>query len=192
MLNYSKFLYGYDKAGFILRYEVQEDKILVYKATGNIEEFPPICEDVIINLMESQVRDAERVELVEALEKGITENDPWCQYFIVGLNIPASLIGKIKIFNLAIVLLEGCHGLYKSSKRIEYKKIIEDFKKNKLFLENKEIINEYLNSMFEDSNMKVDLSMNINDIHFMCLGDLEELIDKAINYKNNHKLTLGR
>jgi len=187
MLNYSL-----DKEGsknFILYFEENEDNIEVKLADES--PYPPVPntkenKNNLINKMENQVRYCYEFEEKTEKRKKRSKFGIFYDFFFVCLNIVALLIKpEPSILSLCLAGWFTVSGALHTYFFIDAKKALDDLKKNRLFLSNKNEINEYLNKgnekVIEDSKEPVKVEsaediLTINDVHNMTLEEVDQII----------------
>ena len=152
--------------------------------------------------MELQVKDVWSFRNKKAEKKKSSKN--WLIYDSVFLVInTAILFLRPSIFSGIAIALFSISAIISISDYIRCKKVLNDIKKNELFMNNKETINEYLgrgNELNNDKSInlvnedKEDV-VNINDVHRMEYENITKLLDdinrdKAFNIDRPKVLAL--
>ena len=153
---------------FICYYEKTKENIIIHNADGSIEEIPNIIhnEQNILNRMKSQIELAE--DFQKYIKKILISNSLVGVSAVVFIALQTYLnnIGEttlpsdISVFIALISSIMVSYGIKDSIANLE------DYNKNKMFLDNEELLNNY----FKDDNL------TINDIHFMNCKDLKKMI----------------
>ena len=205
---------------FILNYKIKKNKIIIKLASGERYEIPynEENEEKILNMMKNQVTDNLSVD------RTVVTNYALSLGFAVGTIVLAILLGikSIPQFvitksaasfisaipTIACTLLSALSALF----AIENKSIINDYKKNKLYLEREEEINSKVkNNKNILSNVSVntknmvykakedDKVFDINKLDKVSLKDLKQILENikrdeefAFNYEESKPKKLTR
>ena len=179
-----------DEKKFILNYKIKKNKIFIKLASGERYEIPynEENEEKILNMMKNQVTDNLSVD------RTVVTNYALSLGFAVGTIVLAILLGikSIPQFvitksaeslisaipTIACTILSSISAFF----AIENKLIINDYKKNKLYLEREEEIN---NQVKNNKNILSNVSVNTKNIVYKAKED-----DKVFNINKMDKVSL--
>ena len=179
-----------DEKKFILNYKIKKNKIFIKLASGERYEIPynEENEEKILNMMKNQVTDNLSVDRTVvtnyALSLGFAVGTIVLAILLGIKSIPQfvitksaeSLIGAIP--TIACTILSSISAFF----AIENKLIINDYKKNKLYLEREEEIN---NQVKNNKNILSNVSVNTKNIVYKAKED-----DKVFNINKMDKVSL--
>lgn len=178
----------YDAKHFILNYEIVEDTIKVHLANGENYEVPNTRENEerLLEQMEDQVDEA--CDFVGEQKNGISKSQfsiVW-QAMMLGLDVYL-LVSGLTTLPVLIGICASWFTLdigYNICKIIYHKNNIKDYKKNRLFLENKKAINDYIRDSKEqeisEEKNKVEEEKpthTINTIDKLKYEDVQKIVD---------------
>ena len=166
-----------EKAYFILRYEVEQDKIRIYFASderGEKYEIPYSLENEkkVLTKMKEQVtqsKDYQKLLLTKRKRAKRKEVSYLASWIVTALAmIPATLLSQILAVPLGVLLLLESIALGSQIHQIAIcEKDLNDIKKNLTFLQNEERLNQKIR---ENENMLSHVSKKtkkiVNSIHF--------------------------
>ena len=191
-------LESYEQERFILYYEKKEKSIITHLANGNIktELYTRGTEDLILSKMEEQIDDYE--EDVLNYYNNLSKNFVLHHLPILSACSASSILTTCLDTKVAIpaFLLLGFETIRMSKSGIDYfktKEDMKDYKKHKLFLDNKDVINKSMNfdmrllSGFPKQVLKEVKSniqsrgdaININTVRLLKQEELERIIELA-------------
>lgn len=194
------------KEGFILYFEVIDNKIIVTFADKSTKEYPynEHYYDMFIKLMTDQVKRFGKN--IRYTKTQVSYNNFWVIYdFGFGLN---NLLkgfshddGKAFYFTIStLFFLVGSAFLHRI---IKFKKQCKDYDKHKYYLDNKPLIDGYIdrlnNRVCEDTNMVIEREilpyLDINMIDKITFDELKSLVDKIMGFEeceSDLKILLNR
>lgn len=177
---------------FILKYEVIDNnkKIKIFLANDNINiiDYTKENEELLITKMETQINDnKEYLDEIFKDDLSLLKILACLLILIMLIGIGSFFIGNgvliTKIIGYFLTCLSGLGFIANGTYFLLYKKYFNDFKKSKIFLENKKSINKFLNSKKDVSimkNVKEECSSKNDDTYEFSINSIDKLSLKEL------------